>query len=279
MKAEKIFDRITLFAVCAVDIYYLIYLFLCLVGCDSRLMSLLSVFVISVVTLPIIFRQRLGNRLGRLFKPLKALFDVIVCVYLVTLIGFWCFIGFNSRMNAEGYALSASTMEDSGEGTLIVVFGCRTYSYGPSKTLALRLDETVKLMEALPDSICIVSGGQGLNEPMPESEAMKQYLVEHGIAEERIIEEPDSHSTSENVRLSKALSEELGLEYDRIIGVSTAFHLPRIRTLAKRYWQDIEVCAAQSPSFALYYVSMVLEYISYIKMTFFDTLTLNEFLT
>ncbi len=275
MKHEQFLDRLTLFAVGAVDLYYSIYLLLCVCGFDSRIMSLLAVFVISVVTLPVILREKLGKLLKRAFLPLKILFTSLLCLYLATLIGFWCYIGFDASKNADGYAVTASETGDTGENTLIIVFGCRTYDYGPSQTLALRLNETIKLMNSLPDSICVVSGGQGGSEPMPEATAMKQYLTEHGIASERIIEEPNSHSTSENVRLTKALVEELGMEYDRMIGVSTAFHLPRIEALSKRYWQELEVCAAPSPNFALYFVSMVREYLSYIKMTFFDTLIFN----
>lgn len=273
MRAEKLLDRLTIIAASLVGAYYLIYLVLCLAGFDSRLMAIFALFVMSVALLPVVFREKIKKRLKRAFKPTQIVFTSLLCVYLVTLVGFWCYIGFDSSKSADSYSVAASTSGDTGADTLIVVFGCRTYAYGPSKTLALRLDEAKKLLDALPDSICIVSGGQGGSEPTTESSAMKKYLVAKGVDPGRVIEEENSHSTSENVRLTKALVEKLGIGRSRVIGVSTAFHLPRIESLAKRYWQPIEVCASSSPNFALYYVSMVREYLSYIKMTFFDTWT------
>ena len=271
MKSEKILNRLTVVVSAAVCLYYGVYLILCLAGVDSRVMSLFALGVMAVVSLPLIFAKKLKKALGRGFRAAQTVFTSLLCVYLATLIAFWCYIGFDSAKNAEGYAVSASALGDTGADTLIVVFGCRTNADGPGKTLELRLDEAVKLMNALPDALCVVSGGQGASEPTAESTAMKNYLVGQGIPPERVIEEPDSHTTSENVRFTKKLVEELGIERSRIIGVSTAFHLPRIEALARRYWQPIEVCAAPSPSMALYFVSMVREYLSYIKMTFFDT--------
>ncbi len=275
MKTERILDRLTLITSGIVAVYYTVYLILCLLGFDSRVMSIFALFVIAVVVLPVVFREKLRKKLGRAARPLQIIFPTLISVYLITLAAFWCYIGFDSSKDAGSYAVAASTSGDTGADTLIVTFGCRTYPHGPSKTLELRLDETIKLMNALPDSICVVSGGQGVNEPTTESAAMREYLISHGIAPERIIEESESHSTSENIRLTKKLIEELGIERGRIIGVSTAFHLPRIEALAKRYWRPIEVCASEAANPALYFVSMVREYLSYIKMTFFDTLTFN----
>ena len=271
----KLLDRLTLVAASLIGFYYTIYLVLCLAGFDSRLMSIFALFVMAVVLLPVILREKLKAGLKRAFRPVQIIFTSLLCIYLVSLIGFWCYIGFDSSKSAYSYAVQASTVGDTGADTLIIVFGCRTYDYGPSKTLELRLEEAKKLLDALPDSICVVSGGKGNSEPTTEAYAMKKYLTEHGISPDRIIEEDNSHSTSENIRLTKALCEEYGIERSRIIGVSTAFHLPRIESLSKRYWRSIEVCASSSPNFALYYVSMVREYLSYIKMTFFDTWTFS----
>ncbi len=273
MKAEKILNRITVSAVGIICVYFGIYLILCLFGFDSRLMSLIAVFIISAVLLPVIFRDKLKGILKKAYRPLQIIFTSLMCIYLVTLAAFWCYIGFDSAKNADNYAITASANGDSGADTLIIVFGCRTYDYGPSKTLKLRLDESIKLLNALREAVCIVSGGQGANEPTTEAEAMREYLTAHGIDETRIMLEPNSHSTSENIRFTKELTEELGISPSRIIGVSTAFHLPRIEALFKRYWCPVEVCAAPSPNIALQYVSMVREYFSYIKMAFFDTMT------
>ena len=102
--------------------------------------------------------------------------------------------------------------------------------------------EAKKLLDAMPDALCVVSGGQGDNETVPEAEAMRAWLEENGISPDRLIVEPDSHTTSENIRNTKELLDKLGLSDARIIGVSTAFHLPRIETLSRLYGLPMELC-------------------------------------
>ncbi len=55
--------------------------------------------------------------------------------------------------------------------------------------------------------VFIPSGGQGKDECISEAEAMKRYLQENGIPEERILPEDQSSTTLENMKYSKALIE------------------------------------------------------------------------
>ena len=81
----------------------------------------------------------------------------------------------------------------------------------------------------------IVSGGQGENESISEAEAMKRYLIERGLPEERIILEGASTSTYENFVYSAKLIEEAEgvLENVDIAFVTTRFHLFRSMKTAK----------------------------------------------
>lgn len=269
-KKFSVLSIITITASAIISLYYFIYLLLCLLGFDSPLMSFFALFVIAPVSLPIIFRKPLKKLLGRAFTAIQAVFTVIMCAYIITVAAFWCYIAIDSSKDPQFYDSIYAAENDTGKDTVIMVFGCRTYGYTPSQSLKLRLDTAYELLTALPDSICIVSGGQGSNETVPEAEAMQAYLIDRGIGEERIITESESHSTSENIRLTKTLTEKLGLTDKRIIGVSTDFHVPRIKIMSQRYGLPMEMCAADSPSFAHHYVSMIREYLSYIKMIFFD---------
>ena len=51
----------------------------------------------------------------------------------------------------------------------------------------------------------IPSGGQGSDEPMPEAEAMKRYMLEQGIPEADILPESRSRTTAENMKFSYEL--------------------------------------------------------------------------
>ena len=49
----------------------------------------------------------------------------------------------------------------------------------------------------------IVTGGQGSDEEIPEAEALRSYLLEHGIPNERIIIEDKSVNTFENLQMPR----------------------------------------------------------------------------
>ncbi len=246
-------------------LYYFIYMLLCFAGIDAPIMSIFALFVMGCVLLPIIFRAKLRKLLGNKYRPLKITFAVLLLMYILSVIGFWCYIGADSAMTPDHY-IESFDEGYTGDDTIVMVFGCRTFGMTLGKTLTLRMNAAYTLLAELPDALCVVSGGQGVNETVPEAVAMRQYLIDRGIDGERILMEANSHSTSENIRFSKAMIEEMGLEGKKIIGVSTAFHLPRITALAERYDLPMEVCSAPHVSFWYHYVSMVREYLSYIKM-------------
>lgn len=54
----------------------------------------------------------------------------------------------------------------------------------------------------------ITSGGQGADEPRPEGEAMRDYLIEHGAEPSRVVAETESRTTEENLRFSRKLLSE-----------------------------------------------------------------------
>lgn len=76
---------------------------------------------------------------------------------------------------------------------------------GPSAVLKFRLDAAYEYLTANEETICVVSGGQGSNEPCTEAEGMYQYLVEKGISPDRILLEKESTDTSENIAYSARL--------------------------------------------------------------------------
>ena len=269
-KKRNPLNLITVISSSVIFTYHFICLCLCLAGFDSTVMGAFSLLVMAYVFLPVIFADKLRKFLKKAFRALHIIFTVLMCIYIVTAAALWVYICIGAGHTADVIVNNVEAVGDTGEDTAILVFGCRAHGYSPSLTLRLRLDAAYKLLNAMPDAVCIVSGGQGSNETVPESEAMEAYLVGRGIDKSRIIKESDSHSTSENIRLTKQLIDESGRNFDKIIGVSTAFHLPRIKVLAGRYGLPMELCSSPSPSAAHFYVSMVREYLSYIKMLFFD---------
>ena len=78
----------------------------------------------------------------------------------------------------------------------IVVLGCQVKGTKPSKALKDRLDTAKEYMQANPETIAVLSGGQGKMEEISEAECMRRYLEKAGISRERLILEQRSTTTS-----------------------------------------------------------------------------------
>lgn len=112
----------------------------------------------------------------------------------------------------------------------IVVLGAQVRENGPSVVLKYRLDAAIIYLKENSNTKCIVSGGQGVNEPFSEAEGMADYLIRNGIEKERIFWEDQSTNTVENIRYSKELLEE---SYQGVGVVTNNFHTFRAVRIAK----------------------------------------------
>ena len=121
----------------------------------------------------------------------------------------------------------------------LIVLGCALKKDGtPTPLLQGRLDRAIDFYneqkkETGKELIFITSGGQGADEVIPESSAMKRYLMERGIPEERIIEENQSTSTYENMLFSKDKIREIDPE-GKVAFSTTNYHVFRSGLFARR---------------------------------------------
>ena len=131
-----------------------------------------------------------------------------------------------------GCVLFACGAKDNADGSekAIIVLGCGIDGERISPKLTRRLDKAIEYFNEHPDKPVIVSGGQGAQEDIPESTAMKRYLVSKGVPDGMIIEESNSTSTFENFEFSKDIADTLP-GGDRIVFVTSRFHIYR----ASRY--------------------------------------------
>lgn len=126
----------------------------------------------------------------------------------------------------------------------IIVLGAQVKENGPSAVLKYRLDVAIEYLNENPDTVCIVSGGQGYNEPFSEAKGMADYLKNQGIDVERIIQEDKSTTTVENIKFSMALMEQKNAS----VGVvANDFHVYRATQIAKKQGlHDVSGIAAYS---------------------------------
>ena len=112
-------------------------------------------------------------------------------------------------------------------------------------------------LEEHPDVPVVLSGGQGPGEAITEAECMRRALVRRGADESRLYPEERSTSTQENLRYSRAILEELGVDpAQRVAIVTSDFHLCRARLM---WGGDTAAVPAHLPS-TLYFQCLTVNY-------------------
>ena len=139
----------------------------------------------------------------------------------------------------------------------VIVLGAGVNGETPSLTLRTRIDAAAAYLEEHPDVPVVLSGGQGPGEAITEAECMRRALVRRGVDESRLYPEERSTSTQENLRYSRAILEELGVDpAQRVAIVTSDFHLCRARLM---WGSDTAAVPAHLPS-ALYFQCLTVNY-------------------
>lgn len=121
----------------------------------------------------------------------------------------------------------------------LVVLGAGLSGEAPAPLLEQRLIRAVAILQKHPQMRVVVSGGKGYDEAISEAEAMRRYLTAAGIANERILLENQSFSTSDNIVFShRLLASQHGGSAPAVWILSSEFHLYRAsKQAAKLGWQ------------------------------------------
>lgn len=162
-------------------------------------------------------------------KMKRLIVFMFICFFIVLVISF-------SLIQSE----KKSDIEDISKIDTIIVLGAGLWGDQVSPQLRLRLTTAYELLISNPKIIAVVSGGQGPDELVTEAKAMKDYLVNLGIDEKRIIEEDESTSTFENLKFSIESLNKSKVVYNNIAIVTTDFHIYRAKMLSKRLGLDAQ---------------------------------------
>ena len=133
----------------------------------------------------------------------------------------------------------AARYEPEKDKDYLIVLGCGLRADGtPSNILRGRLDRALAFYEQQKEITgkeltFVTSGGQGPDEVISESASMKRYLLDHGIPEDRIIEEDRSTDTFENMKFSKELIMDRNPQ-GKIAFSTTNYHVFRSGLFARR---------------------------------------------
>lgn len=100
--------------------------------------------------------------------------------------------------------------------------------------LASRVDKGIEAYRQNKGSFLVLSGGQGADEKIAESEAMKNYAIQQGVPEAAILIEDKSVNTKENLLFSQQLIENHATKFSgNLLVVTTSYHVLRALLLAK----------------------------------------------
>lgn len=133
---------------------------------------------------------------------------------------------------------------------ILIILGCGLIDgEKPGKTLLKRLNKAIMVYKEHKEKpYIIVSGGKGKNEKVSEAEAMKRYLVDKGIEENKIILEDNSKNTYQNLKYSKEKINKIYKENEKIkiAVISSDFHIYRTAVYAKQLGIEIDGIGAKT---------------------------------
>lgn len=153
---------------------------------------------------------------------LRRIFTVCLCIGLAVI------------AVTEGLIIHASFGSPEQDVDYVLVLGAKVRPTGPSASLWDRIYAAADYLEAHPDTIAIVSGGQGDDEPWTEAGIMSAELIDLGIDPERIWVEDRATSTWENLHFALDLiEEETGQRPEKLGVLSSEYHLFRASLFTK----------------------------------------------
>ncbi len=101
-----------------------------------------------------------------------------------------------------------------------------------SPLLAKRIEKGIEMWRKNPGSKLVMSGGRGEDEDLPESCAMREWAIVHGVPSDAILTEEKSTNTHENLQFSWDLMNEDG-GAGNVLVVSDGYHVYRALLNAK----------------------------------------------
>ena len=183
---------------------------------------------------------------------------LLVGLVLLALLGLFCAAGLMGFVWYKETHLPP--MEDS---DVIIVLGAQVKEDGtPSVALERRLTASLESYQADPQLI-IVCGAQGANEPRPEGDVMRDWLIGRGVRPEDVVAETASFNTRENLIYARAIMEHRGLS--QALVVTSDYHVARALELCRQ--TGISATGKGSPSKPEYFIkNHIREGLSWIKL-------------
>lgn len=169
---------------------------------------------------------------------------MVICIILALCIVYFVIV--------EIPIIGAASGDGDFEADYIIVLGALVRGEEPSLSMIERTQAALDYMNAHPDTLVIVSGGQGDMEDISEAEAMYRWLVDNGADESRILLEERSTSTQENLAFSFDIIRQRGDDPAKATAVVTSeYHIYRAQLLGRDLGVELGGISAHTTYFSV----------------------------
>ncbi|WP_369272179.1 YdcF family protein [Streptomyces sp. R11] len=112
-------------------------------------------------------------------------------------------------------------------------------------------DTAVELYQRGMAPLLVFTGATGptTRERMPRGEAVhyQERALELGVPSAAVLVESRARNTGENIRFSRELLEESGIEVSSVLLISKPYEERRAYATARKLWPDVEIISASTP--------------------------------
>ncbi|MBQ6450557.1 MAG: YdcF family protein [Solobacterium sp.] len=195
--------------------------------------GLLGMILSGILILTGLFPEKIIPTVKKLYQPHKKIWNTLFLVIFII-------------VSAEMVLMIRGAQEqEMGRNDPVIVLGSDIKPDGtPTEMVVNRLERACQYLEDNPESIVIVCDGILMKNGMTEAQAMKNWLVEHGIEEKRILLEEKSLSTKENLENAMQLLEDPAQE---VLISTNAFHQFRAQKLAHDLGMNAKPLTSPTP--------------------------------
>lgn len=213
---------------------------------ESRRLPNLLTLILGLAIIALIILQTFGPRLLPDWSVILLWIPTTIAIYFFVV--FWNFLSisllyqFNQPKYNQDYVIVLGAGLINGEKV--------------TPLLAKRIDRAIQFYreqseETLSPPQLLMSGGQGPDEKIPESQAMRDYALEQGIPDEDIIMEAQSTNTLENMKFSKEIMEREKPTGYHAIFTSNNYHIFRAGMYAEEVGLKIDGIGSKTARYYL----------------------------
>lgn len=153
---------------------------------------------------------------------------VITVLLALALAGVLCYLGLIGMVWWK-----ESHVPQTDDYDALVVLGAQVKADGSlSLQLQWRLDAAFEAWQKRP-CLIITCGAQGSNEPSPEGQVMRDYLLDLGVPDNQIKMDVTSFNTRQNLANAARILAQEGVEDACVCIVTSDYHLPRAMAIAQ----------------------------------------------